>query len=102
MKKHFKSIDGALYLNVTPQAKKLWQSVDLFVLWEKGDKTYRLPINTEEELNFALHQEGKSICMEIGTEDELSLYIHKNIEKWSQADTITHNGFIYVRCNDIL
>jgi hypothetical protein len=104
MKKYFKTGDGYLYLNVTAHANELWQSksIELFVLWEKGNTTYRLPVMSEEELTFALNQDGKNICIEIGTAEELSGLFEQRIDKLSTADTITHNGFLYVRCNDIL
>lgn len=99
MKKYLKSMDGMIYLNVHDKARALWGIVDLFVLWEKENINHRINIATEDELLFFLNQEGRYVCMEIGHTDEL---IRPSIEKWNEADKITHNGYLYIRCNDIL
>jgi hypothetical protein len=104
MAKIFKSVDGMLYMDVTPQAQELWQShsFELFVVWEKSTTTYKLPITTDDELTYALSQEGKHICIEIGSADDLSSILSMKSFKWDRADTITHNGFVYVKYNDLL
>ena len=101
MKKFLKSSDNRLYLNVTEYADRLWQHVDLFVLWEKGTTTYRLTITDKDELSFALGQPDKAVCIELGRMDELSHLFNTNNLKWEKADTLTHNGYIYVKYNDL-
>ena len=102
MAKFFKTLDGILYKNVTPHAHELFHHMELFVLWEKGDTTYRLPIDSLQELKYAIGQQGKYICIEVGTLEELSKFVSMKSFKWDKADTITHEGFIYVKYNDLL
>lgn len=104
MKKYFKTGDDYIYMDVTNHAPELWQSksIELFVLWEKESTTYRMPIMSDEELTFALNQDGKFICIEIGTAEDLSGMFEQRREKLNNANTITHDGYVYVRCNDIL
>jgi hypothetical protein len=71
MKKYFKTIDGKIYLDITPKAKELFGILDLYSLWQKGNITYRLPMIDEAELNFMLTQENKSICIEIGKDSDI-------------------------------
>lgn len=99
MAKILTASDDVMYLNVTPHALELWRSktLELFVLWEKGQTTYKLPIHSEEELTFAMGQEGKYICIEIGKLDVKPKKI--DLDK---VDAITHDGYLYVRFNDIL
>jgi hypothetical protein len=104
MAKIFKALDGMLYMNVTPHAYELWRgkTLDLFVVWEKGATVYKLPILEEVELTYALTQEGKHICIEIGSAEQLSDLLKIKSFKWEKADTITHEGFLYVKYNDLL
>lgn len=95
MKKFLKSMDDMLYMNVTDKAQALFGIFDLFVLWEKGDTTYRLPVTSGDELRFALTQPEKFICIEIGNVPPARKL------NWERADTITHNGYIYVKYNDL-
>jgi len=104
MKKYFKASDDRLYLNVTEKAHKLFDSnlFELYVLWEKTGTTFRLPVTSEAELNFAMSQKEKFICIEIGSVEELSSYLNVKPIRLDKAETISHDGYLYVKCNDIL
>ncbi len=104
MAKILKTSDGMLYMNVTPHAFELWRSktFDLFVLWEKGSTVYKIPILEEVELTYAMTQEGKYICIEIGSAEQLSDLLKIKSFKWEKADTIIHEGFVYIKYNDLL
>lgn len=101
MKKHFKSIDNKIYLDITPHAEKLFNVLDLFMVWKKKGKTYRLPIFTDKELTYALKTEHMHVCIEVGKVEELSYLIAKPLTNLDKMNTITHEGFIYVKYNDI-
>lgn len=102
MEKIVKTFDDKLYLDVTKNAQPLFGILDLFVLWKKGDTTHKLPITSSEELRFALAQEGKQVCIEVASREEIAQVITRAAINWSSVDTITHNGFIYVKYNDLL
>ena len=93
-----------VYMDVHDKANALWECgvLDLFVVWEKGSRVFKLPILSKNELDFVLKQEGRVVCIELGSIDQMTQLFHPKIEKLSNADTITHDGFLYVRCNDIL
>jgi hypothetical protein len=97
-----KSFDDKIYLDITDSASSLFGIIDLFVLWKKGDTTHRLPIGSSEELRFALAQEGKRIGIEVGAKEDILPVLNRGALNWSAVDTITHNGFIYVKYNDLL
>lgn len=104
MKTYYKTIDGMVYLNVDKKAQKLWDSktFDMYVIWEKGTTTYRLPLIDDAEFKFAIQQQGKAICIEIGREDEIMHALSMSRLSWSNAETIIHNGYVYVRYNDLV
>lgn len=95
-------MDRMIYMSVhNSKAKSLWNVVDLYVLWQKGDTTYKLPILSKEELTFALEQEGKFICIEVGSAEELYPLLNPPIINWEKVDSVTKDGFLYVKYNDI-
>jgi hypothetical protein len=102
MQRHFKSTDGIVYLNVHAKARRLWGIIDLYLLWTKGSTTYRIPLTGEHELAYALSKDDKTVCIEIGFEEELRPIFPNNLEKIKTAHTITHDGYVYIRMNDIL
>lgn len=94
-------MDRLVYMSVHSKAKSLWGIIDLFVVWQKGDTTYKLPILSEEELLFALQQEGKVVCIELGPADELYSLVSPSVINWDKVDSITKDGFLYVKYNDV-
>lgn len=94
-------MDKIIYMSVHNKARALWGAMDLFVVWQKGETTYKLPILSEEELTFALQQEGKVVCIEIGSAEELNPIVVPTITNWDKVDSITKDGFLYVKYNDI-
>jgi hypothetical protein len=96
MEKIFKTLDGMLCMDVTSKAYRIFDEklFDLFAVWQKEDKTYKIPIHDKEDINIAI-QYGKYICIEVGHACQCDK------DKWSDADKITHNGYVYVRYSDI-
>lgn len=101
-----KSQEGFVWLDVTDKAKRVFDSrcFELFHVWKSGDKTFRMPIETEEELKCALDtsfptSEQHSICIEVGDGNKKLDFVV--LESWDNADKIQHNGFIYVRYADL-
>jgi hypothetical protein len=96
MQKFFKTLDGIQYMDVTPKAYKIFDEklFDLHAVWQKEDKTYKIPIQDKEDIDIAI-QYGKYVCIEIGKTCQCG---H---DRWADADKITHNGYVYVRYSDI-
>lgn len=102
MKKYFKSLDNKIYLDVTDQAKKLFGALDLFIVWTKENKTHNLPIVSLRDLAYGLKNNNMHVCIEVGTEDALLCIIQRHLPNLDKMNTITHEGFVYVKYNDIL
>lgn len=100
MAKVFKAVDEKLYLDVTEQAQILFPQVPLFAVWQKGETIYRLPITTGIELHFALDND-KSVCLEVADARLIRRLYGSPKLKFEDADFITHNGFLYVKYNDL-
>ena len=98
-----KSAGGVLWLEVTEKAEALLKAgvFDLYVvtILENGD-TRRLPVLDESDLDFAERNNGK-ICIEIGRYEAEKSLGHVTLDSWDNADKIQHNGYIYVRYNDL-
>lgn len=96
MQKVFKTLDGILCLDVTTKAYKILDEklFDLFAVWQKDDKTYKIPIQDKDDIDIAI-QYGKYICIEVGKACNCT------VDKWKDADKILHEGYIYVRYSDI-
>ena len=99
-----KSKEGFVWLDVTDKAQKILESgaFELFHVWKQGDKTFRLPIENERDLNEALNTpfpitEHHAVCIEV----EGRKLDFVTLESWESADKIQHNGFIYVRYADL-
>lgn len=96
MKKFFKAMDGLLYMDVTEKALKIFDSnlFELFAVWQKGETIYKIPVLDREELDVAISY-GKYLCIEVGPQ------CHCNPDRWSDADKIIHEGYVYVKYSDI-
>jgi hypothetical protein len=102
MKKIFKTSDGRIYMNVTEKAEKLFSThmFDLYVVWEKEDKTFRLPVTDRQDIAVAMEY-NKSIAIEIASIQDVIDLIPMRPDKWEKADKLLHNGFIYIRYDDL-
>ena len=103
-----KSQEGFVWLDVTDRAEKIFssQAFELFHVWKKEEKTFRMPILDYAELRYALDtsfptSEQHSICIEVGDEHENKKLDFVTKESWELADKLQHNGFIYVRYDDL-
>lgn len=67
---------------------------DLFIVWQKNDKVFKLPVQDRHDIDFALDSR-KYICIEVGNACQ------HNEDRWADADKITYNGYVYVRYSDI-
>lgn len=96
MAKIFKTLDGMQCMDVSKKAYEIFDAnlFDLYVVWEKGDKTYKLPVTERTDIDFAL-QFKKFVCINTGPACQC------DIDRWSDADKIIHNGYLYVRYSDI-
>lgn len=96
MRKFFKTTDGLSFMDVSDKAFAIFDHnlFDLYALWQKGETTYRIPITERGDIQVALDYH-KSICIEVPN------LCQCNVDKWADADKITHNGYIYVRYSDI-
>lgn len=99
--------EGFVWLDVTTRARQIWktQAFELFHVWRMDEKTLRMPIHEEAELEYALQTsfpviEQHRICIEIGDSVGKKLDF-VTLESWDNADKIQHNGFIYVRYADL-
>jgi hypothetical protein len=100
--------EGFLWLDVTDKAKKIFDSgaFELFHVWKTDGKTFRIPIEDEQDLDYALSTpfpatEHHSICIEVGDNQDGKKIDFVTVESFSEADKIQHNGFIYVRYADL-
>jgi hypothetical protein len=102
MKKIFKTSDGRIYLSITQKAEQLFEvgMFDMYAVWEKGDNVFRLPILEKEDIDIA-HKYDKSICIEIASVQDIIDIIPMKPDKWDKADKVLHNGFIYIRYDDL-
>jgi hypothetical protein len=103
-----KSREGFVWLEVTDKARKIYESqaFELFHVWRYDGKTFRMPIENEEDLEYALSTpfpatEHHSVCIEIGDDGVDKRLDFVTLESWENADKIQHNGFIYVRYADL-
>lgn len=89
-------MDGLLYMDVSDKAFDIFDAnlFELFILWVKGDNTFRIPLLERDEIDFA-RKYGKSVCIEVGPQ------CHCKVEKWTDVDKIIHNGYVYVKYSDI-
>ena len=96
MAKIFKTIDGMQCMDVTSKAYKIFDAniFNLYIVWEKGTTTYKLPVTEKSDIDVAI-QYKKFICIEIGPA------CNCGIDKWSDADKIIHEGYVYVKYSDI-
>lgn len=96
MRKYFKTMDGLSFMDVSDKAFALFDHklFDLYALWNKGDTTYRIPITDRGDIQVALDYH-KSICIEVPHQCQC------NVDKWTEADKLIHEGYVYVRYSDI-
>lgn len=89
-------MDGMLYMDVSKKAYKIFDAeiFDLFILWEKEGKTFRIPLLERDEIKIAFDYH-KSVCIEVPHQCTSS------VDMWANADKILHDGYIYVRYSDI-
>ncbi len=92
----FKTLDGMLCMDVTPKAYKIFDGklFDLFAVWQKADKFFKIPILEKDDIDVALNM-GQYICIEVGHACQCDR------DRWADADKIVHDGYVYVRYTDI-
>ena len=96
------STDGVVWIDVSDRARRIFNA-DLFQLyhvWEHGGRTLRIPIVDEVDLEYA-EQTGHPICIEVGRLSKGELSDKVTADSWRDADKITHNGYVYVKYNDL-
>lgn len=100
--------EGFIWLDVTDKAKKIFDSgaFELFHVWKTDGKTFRIPIETELDLEYALSYpfpatEHHSVCIEVGDNQDGKKIDFVTLDSFSAADKINHNGYIYVRYADL-
>ena len=96
-----KSSDGFVWLDVTDRAREVFdlKLFRLFLLWQKEDKTLRIPVENESEYDYAISS-GNKICVYVGKMGDGSSD-RVTIDSWDTADKLTHNGYVYVRYADL-
>lgn len=102
MSKIIQSKEGFIWLDVTEDANKIFfcNLFNLFLVWEKDGNTFRVPIEDEIDLDYAIEIGGR-ICIEIGNSSGSDKIEFVTRDSWNSADKITHNGYVYVRYNDL-
>lgn len=102
MSKIIQSKEGFIWLDITEDANKIFFSnlFSLFLVWQKEGNTFRIPITDEMDLDYAVQVGGK-ICIEIGSANGSDKIEFVTRDSWNAADKITHNGYVYVRYNDL-
>lgn len=102
MEKLIKSQDGYVWIDVTDKAQAVFDT-GLFCLQSvspKEEAVIRIPIDTQDDLNYAL-KHSKHICVYAGRiSDSISLGSVTQ-DSWTAADKITHEGNIYIRFKDL-
>lgn len=89
-------------MSVDRDPKELIGKIDLFALWIANGQNYKLPITHAIEYEFIISKVPDAvICLEVGDINELSDIIPPHKERWNEAHKITHEGFLYIRVNDI-
>jgi len=103
-----KSREGFVWLEVTEKARRIFnsQTFELYHVWRYDGKTFRMPIEDEKDLDYALDTsfpttEQHSICIEVGDDGEGKKLDFITLDSWEEADKIQHNGYIYVRYADL-
>lgn len=101
--KHYRDRIGDIYMDVTDKATMMWIGVglELFMVWQHGGRIHAIPIQSYEELTHAIDTERK-VCIKIGTTDQLATLVNVNPENFERADKIIHDGYVYVRYNDLV
>jgi hypothetical protein len=105
MDRIIKSSDGYIWMNVSDKAQEVFDSklFQLQEVWfrEEDNKVMRIPIDTQDDLHRAVATIGRFICIYMGRiEDSISVGFVTQ-DSWSAADKITHEGFTYVKFNDL-
>jgi len=102
MSKIIQSREGFVWLDVTPKANKIFFSklFPLYLVWRDNEKTLRIPILDEIDLDYAMGINGM-ICIEVGDTKDSEAIDFVTLNSWESADKITHNGYVYVRYNDL-
>jgi hypothetical protein len=96
------STDGVIWLDVTDKARKIFETelFQLYHVWESDGKTMRIPIVDEIDMEYA-ETTGHPICIEVGRLSDGELSEKVTSGSWKEADKITHNGYVYVKYNDL-
>jgi len=96
------SKDGTVWMDVTEKAKEVYASglFQLYQFVEDGDMMVRIPIEQHSDIIKTLEQ-GMMVVIKVGKNPKLGQHDLITVESWSTADKIMHDGYIYVRYNDL-
>lgn len=100
MGKIIKGHGDELYLDVTDKARDIAHLFKLWSMWERDGRTYRLPIMEESDLEYALNN-GRRVCIEVASGDEVRELYRRKKEGWPKAKKILIDGYIYVKYSDL-
>jgi hypothetical protein len=90
-----------IFYDVTDQALELIGVLPLFEVWENDNNKYFTPLDTDFEVLRAVNM-GRKVCMTIGTLDNDKVIIRHGITSWMDCKRIIHEGFLYIKFNDLL
>lgn len=96
-----KAHENYIFYDVTDKSLELIGILPLYELWEDDFNKYYTPLEYDYEVQRALTMNHK-VCMAIGTLDNDRVIIRNGINSWMDCKKIVHEGFVYVKFNDLL
>ena len=96
--------EGMLFFIVDKESSNIMKNdvFTLFKVYHDGDDWQGKAIINEAELIKAKQDTANHICLCVGRLDASVILPCVPDGRWHNADTIVHNGFVYVKANDLL
>lgn len=96
--------DGMLFFVVDKEASSIMKNdiFTLFKVYHDGEDWQSKAIINEADLITARLEDKTYICLCLGTLDASMILPCLPDGRWNNADSVVHNGFVYVKANDLL
>ena len=98
------SSEGMLFFVVDKESNIIMKHdvFTLFKVWHNGEDWESKVISNEADLIKAKNDKGIFVCLGLGRLDASMILPCLPDGRWNNADTIVHEGFVYVKANDLL
>jgi hypothetical protein len=96
--------EGMLFFAVDKESNNIMKHdvFTLFKVWHDEEDWQSKVIKNEAELIQAKNEKNIFICLSLGRLDASMILPCIPEGRWNNADTIVHEGFVYVKANDLL